>query len=597
MAPVTEDASPPGGDDAAASSRRGRRLGAALGLGAVLLAGGYATTVWAVSSSDVPEGTTVRGVDIGGLSTDEAAARLEAELGDEASAPIPVTAGEASTELDPAESGLAVDWAATAGQATGLVLRPSALLAHLRGEVAIEPVTTVDEPALTAALADLAEVAAREPEDPTIRYTRKAVVRFEPGVPGQALDVPAAADQVAAAYLQVPTATVALPIQQVPPAVSDEEARRVVTELAEPAVAAPVTLEVTRRGKDADAPDVVIDTVTIDPVDIARAMTFATAGSTIEGTLDAEVLDERLADALAGIERPGRDARIVIEGGRPVVVPSKSGRAVDPEALASAVRPVLTERTSVARTAQVRLTVSDPDFTTAEAKALRIREKLSSFRQWFPPAAYRYQNVGQAAEYLNGTILEPGETFSMNDTIKERTPANGYTKGFIISGGRFREELGGGVSIITTATWTAGFYAGLERVEQHPHGLYISRYKAGLEATVAWGLLDLRMRNETGNGVLITAQRFSDGVLIEMWGTKKFDEVTAAFSPRTNFTGYQTITDDSDRCVPSEGVQGFSISVTRRRIIDDRVVSTETWPTRYKPTPNVVCTSPNASPG
>ena len=141
----------------------------------------------------------------------------------------------------------------------------------------------------------------------------------------------------------------------------------------------------------------------------------------------------------------------------------------------------------------------------------------------------------------------------MNDTVKERTRANGYTEGFIISGGRFREELGGGVSIITTATWTAGFYAGLERVEQHPHGLYISRYEAGLEATVAWGLLDLKMRNDTGNGVLITATRYSDGVLIEMWGTKKWDKVTATFTERRNYTDFQTIYDDGEQVRPLRG--------------------------------------------
>ena len=262
---------------------------------------------------------------------------------------------------------------------------------------------------------------------------------------------------------------------------------------------------------------------------------------------------------------------------------------MDSEELGTAVFAVLPETTADARTAVVALSISEPDLTTAEAKALNITEKLSSFRQAFPPAPYRYTNVGEAARRLNGTILEPGETFSMNDTVKERTRANGYTEGFIISGGRFREELGGGVSIITTATWTAGFYAGLERVEQHPHGLYISRYQAGLEATVAWGLLDLRMRNETGNGVLITAKRFNDGVLIEMWGTKKWDDVTATFTERRNYTDFQTIYDDGEKCVPSDGVRGFSIAVTRRRINNGKSESTETWPTTYKPTPNVIC--------
>ncbi|MCU0262881.1 MAG: hypothetical protein MUF09_04315, partial [Candidatus Nanopelagicales bacterium] len=97
---------------------RGRWVAAALGAGALVLVGGYAAAVAAVSG-DVPTGTSVRGVDIGGMTTEEAATTLEEELGEEAAAPIPVTAGEESQELDPAEAGLAVDWEATASQASG----------------------------------------------------------------------------------------------------------------------------------------------------------------------------------------------------------------------------------------------------------------------------------------------------------------------------------------------------------------------------------------------------------------------------------------------------------------------------------------------
>jgi vancomycin resistance protein YoaR len=576
--------------------RTGRRVAVAVVSVALLVLAGYAAAVYAISGDDVPEGTSVRGVNVGGMTTEEAIATLEAELGDDAATPIPVTAGEAATELDPAESGLAVDWAATVAQASGLVLDPRILWQHLQGDVALEPITTTDEQALTAALEDLASVAAREPVEPQITYTKQAVAELEAGVPGAALDVPASVDVVSAAYFQLPYSPIPLPMTQLDPTVPDDEARRVMAELAEPAVALPVTLQVAEAAKAGEEPPAPED-VEVAPADIARTLTFAPEKGTLAASLDGEELHERLADELAGIERPGRSATVVIKGGEPAVVPSRSGRAVDPEELGTEVLAVLAGTTAADRVARVTLEVSQPARTTAEAKALNITEKLSSFRQWFPPAAYRYQNVGQAAEYLNGTIIEPGETFSMNDTVKERTRANGYTEGFIISKGRFQEELGGGVSIITTATWTAGFYAGLERVEQRAHGLYISRYQAGLEATVAWGLIDLKMRNDTGNGVLITAKRYSDGVLVEMWGTKKFDKVTATFTDRYNYTDYQTITDDADKCVPSEGVRGFSISVTRRRYIGDEVVSTETWPTTYKPTPNVVCTSPNASPG
>ena len=558
------------------SRHRGRWIALALGAGGLVLVGGYAATVMAVSG-DVPAGTSVRGVDIGGMTTEQAATTLEEELGDEAGAPIPVTAGGATTELEPEESGLAVDWEATAAQASGLILWPTELLAHLRGEVELEPITTTDSNALAASLEAVAEVAATEPVEPTITYTKRAVATLTAGAPGTSMDVPAAADVVSDAYFQPNAGALALPMTTLAAQVSDEEATRVLTELAEPAVALPVALAV---GKES---------ATIPPADIARTLTFEPEGTTMAATLDGEKLHDRLDDELAGIERPGRDASFRISGGRPVVVPARTGRSVDSEELGTAVFAVLPETSADARRAVVTLSVSEPDLTTAEAKALNITEKLSSFRQPFVPAEYRYINVGQAAKRMNGTILEPGETFSMNDTVKERTRANGYTEGFIISGGRFREELGGGVSIITTATWTAGFFAGLERIEQHPHGLYISRYKAGLEATVAWGLLDLRLRNETGNGVLITATRFTDGVLIEMWGTKKWEDVTATFTERRNYTNFQTIYDDGERCVPSEGVRGFSIAVTRRRINDGKSTSTETFPTTYKPTPNVVC--------
>ncbi len=167
----------------------------ALGVGALVLVGGYAAAVVSVSG-DVPAGTSVRGVDIGGMTTEQAAATLEEELGDEASAPIPVTAGEATTELDPEESGLAVDWEATASQSTGIILSPITLMDHLRGEVELEPITTTDADALAASLESLAEVAAVEPVEPTIRYSKSAEATYTAGVPGTLLDVPAAADLV-----------------------------------------------------------------------------------------------------------------------------------------------------------------------------------------------------------------------------------------------------------------------------------------------------------------------------------------------------------------------------------------------------------------
>ncbi len=573
MDPVTSPQDSP--TESTTPGRKRWAIGA--GLAAALLAAGYAAAVVAVSG-DVPEGTTVGGVDIGGMTTEQATAALEAEFADEATAPVPVIAGATETVIEPEAAGLAVDYQESAEQASGLVLNPARLIAHLQGDVALDLVTTVDDEALGAALDQVAAESAVEPTEPEIRYTDEADAELVVGQAGLTLDTEAAAADIGDAYMRDDAENpLPLPMQDTPPTVSDEDAQTVLAEFAEPAVALPVTV----MAEDEE--------ISVSPTDIARTLKFQVEDSTLEPVLNGKRLHRRLSDQLDDIEQPGRDARFRIKNDKPVIVKSRAGRTIDPDALSAAVVAVLPETTRAARSTTAELTRSPAEFTTADAKALNIKEKLSSFRQDFVPAQYRIINVGEAARRMNGTILKPGETFSMNDTVKERTPANGYTEGFIISGGRFREELGGGVSIITTATWTAGFYAPLERVEQHPHGLYISRYQAGLEATVAWGYLDLKMRNDTGNGVLITAERFNDGVLIEMWGTKKWDKVTATFGPRTNYTNFETVYDEGSRCVPSTGSRGFSIAVTRKRYIGTKVDKSETFYTTYKPTPNVVC--------
>jgi vancomycin resistance protein YoaR len=293
---------------------------------------------------------------------------------------------------------------------------------------------------------------------------------------------------------------------------------------------------------------------------------------------------------LAGLEQEPRDASIVIRDGEPVVVPAVTGRTFAAKDLAAAVKPALT-KTGAARLARVKTQVSEPSFTTAEAKALGVREKLSEFTQAFPYARYREINIGQAARYIDGTLLEPGETFSMNDTVKERTEANGYTTGTVISGGRFREELGGGVSTATTAMWTAAFYAGLERVEQRAHSFYISRYAPGLEATVAWGALDLKFRNDTPHGVLISAEADGDSITVTMYGTKRYD-IDAEFGPRTNVRPADTIYDPKPGCVAQDGVDGFDITVTRVFRQGGDVVRREPMTTSYNAADQIFCSAP-----
>jgi hypothetical protein len=178
--------------------------------------------------------------------------------------------------------------------------------------------------------------------------------------------------------------------------------------------------------------------------------------------------------------------------------------------------------------------------------------------------------------------------------VGERTVANGFTKGTVINGGVFREELGGGVSQVATTTYNAGFFGGMDDVEHHPHAFYIDRYPVGREATVYYGNLDMRFRNPTDYGVLIRAnvRRSTPGrqgeMHVELWSTKVVD-IKAGLSGKRNFRKPGKQYDDSDRCVPQGPIQGFDVDVTRTFLRDGKVVKREKDTAVYQAADHVIC--------
>ncbi len=255
------------------------------------------------------------------------------------------------------------------------------------------------------------------------------------------------------------------------------------------------------------------------------------------------------------------------------------------------------------RELKVKATVADAAFTTKDARDLRIRRKVSTFTTYYPYAEYRNVNIGRAAELVNGTVLKPGETFSLNRTVGERTRENGFTEGFIISNGIFAEDLGGGVSQMATTTFNAMFFAGLKDIEHKPHSFYIDRYPVGREATVAWGSVDLRFKNDTPYGVLIQAQvtpatASTQGVVtVSMWSTKVWD-ITTDTSARYAYTSPKTRTLTTADCYPNTGYSGFQVDVTRffRKVGQSALDHKEVMHTVYTPSDTVICKSPPPAP-
>ncbi|MEJ7707905.1 MAG: VanW family protein [Nocardioidaceae bacterium] len=221
---------------------------------------------------------------------------------------------------------------------------------------------------------------------------------------------------------------------------------------------------------------------------------------------------------------------------------------------------------------------------------------MSDFVTYFPYAEYRNINQSRAAELISGTLLKPGELFSFNDTVGERTKANGFVVGFVISNGVFAEDLGGGVSQVVTTTYNAAFFAGLEDVAHTPHSFYIDRYPLGREATVAWPTVDLKFRNSTPYGVLIEAwvvpstESAQGEMHVRMWSSKYWD-IDAGVSERYDFTNASTRYDPTDACVATTGYGGFDVDVYRyfRKPGATQIVDRETDHVTYTPADTVIC--------
>lgn len=115
----------------------------------------------------------------------------------------------------------------------------------------------------------------------------------------------------------------------------------------------------------------------------------------------------------------------------------------------------------------------------------------------------RTENIRLAAQALDGRLLSPGETFSFNKSVGERTAKAGYKEAMIIEGDVFTPGLGGGVCQVSSTLYNTVLLANLSIIERHPHSLPISYVPPGRDATVAYPELDFKFKNNTNDYLLI----------------------------------------------------------------------------------------------
>ncbi|OMG18009.1 VanW family protein [Actinomyces naeslundii] len=575
--------------DALAASRR-RRLGpaaCAAGAAALLLAwGGIAW--W--TTQHIASGTSVSGVDVSGLGPQEARERISKGVGDRLAQPVTLTVGQGSAELVPAGSGVSVDAKASVKKLTGFTLNPVALAQRLGGQ-RTDAVIRIDASTLRGALEDRVDTMANGAVSATVTLEGTKPVTT-PASNGVGLDVDASLKQLSTWPLG--QKTIAMAEGTAVPAITDEEATKFVDGTLTPLLSSGLTVD----GQGAGAPGKSAGAAAaFSPEDTAGMLKISSEGGTLSATFDSTALHDAVVARIGQVETPAQNATWKIDGSatgapkaRPQYVASAQGKVIDTAALSVSLLKAGTSATDVAgRTVALPMVVAEPTVTTPQNE-WGISEMVGEYATPYNSGdAPRTQNLTRGAELVNGTVVKPGEVFSLEKVLGEVDYEHGFADAGVISNGQHVDSLGGGLSQVATTVFNAGFEAGMDDTEHHAHQYYFDRYPAGREATLWTGKLDVKFTNSTSNSVLVQAWLDGEQIHVRMWSTKYYD-VSITSSDRFNFRPVSTERKSGPGCEPySGGNPGFDITITRTRKHDGKALPDDVLTTQYAADNDIVC--------
>lgn len=549
---------------------------AALGLlygVALLITGG-------VLGGTVPRGTVVSGIPIGGLSSAAAEQALQSGLGPDR-IPLQVVIGREGATLNPATSGVALDPAGTVAAAEAHRTNPLTVIPALFGSTRqIAPVLSVDTPRLTEALTRIAAAYDIPMVEGRITFHGTTPVVTQPGV-GRGFSVPDAVSAVRTGYLRL-DGPIVIPSEKLTPRATPAALQAALEHLARPAVAAPMTLT-TGSASTRLSPERIASVLTIVP-DRTGRMVAQVDGSALRSLLPASARAE---------EEPAVDASFTVGDDEPRLVSGRDGRGFAPAALADAVGGQLTA--PAPRTATVPLGDLPPAFTTEDAQALGVTAVLADTTLTVPAAPKRAATVQRAVELVDGSVVQPGETWSFLDTVGPLTADHGFPA-IAGSGSSAGQDTSGGVDTVATAVFEAAFDAGMGDAVHHPHAVYASRYPAGLDAAVSAPGDDLRWTDTGGHPVYLYAAYSGGKLIVALLGEKAYDQVKVAVSQP-----YATVaaksTPGGGQCTARAPVDGFQVDVTRVLTSGGNQVGSEQYHVTYQPQNGLSCGSTSAGSG
>jgi len=591
---------------------RTRLLLIAIPVGLILLVGGVFLVDISRQGDNVFRNTSVGGVALGGLTELEALSVLQTHQDTLSATPIEVAINGDTDTLLPPEVGLSLDLdtalslALDVGKTGSFFIRLTHWFNSFGGSTEVKLSTEVDFETFTLSMEALSDTLVNQPPfNGGIEIVDGALSAQYPQT-GRVLDLADALPNITTSFQQSPRSTVQLKDLVKEPLLTQDHITASIRE-AQRLFSGPITLQTPDPEK----------VLTITEAELLEAFIATTnlESQRVEISFDDAFLRGLVVPIAGDLATEPKDAEMLfLEDGTVEIVPGFPGTTVDIGLLGEALA-VAGNRTD--RTAKLPvLENAQPEITSESLGSLGIKHLVSKFTTYHSPGQDRVVNIQTMAATVDGTIIGPGEVFSLNGVVGQRTLAKGYLPAGTIVSGEHVDTVGGGVSQFATTTYNAMFWAGLEDVSHQSHTEYFSRYPEGIEATVNWPELDLKFRNDTENSIMVKTSFEPNSISLYIWGDNdgRFQEgeqsrgslhtnvvneggpmarrVTATVSGRYGYTEPGIRYDENVEILPGDELQvndgriGWSVKVIRFIELEGEITEQQ-WIARYLSAPIV----------
>lgn len=307
---------------------------------------------------------------------------------------------------------------------------------------------------------------------------------------------------------------------------------------------------------------------------------------------DEETLDDAMTGLAETVDRDPVDADIKVVGDEVEVIPGVVGRRLDVGGTVETIKDALADPTTrevAAVVETIEPAVTAEDLSHIEVVLAEYSTKYRSHQ------TDRTHNLGIAARKLNEFVLHPGETFSFNGVVGERLAKDGYREAPIFIEGEVEPSLAGGICQIASTLYNVALLANLDMVERHHHSRPVDYVPTGRDATVYWGVYDLKFRNSLKHPVLLLASVGGGYVTFKMLGSREDDaEVELPREGLTRIPHAKKEIEDPEleegkKEVEKEGRDGWRVTVYRKATRDGKVIREEKLHTdTYSPQTRVV---------